>query len=131
MTDWFEDTLVKPLTGADFSDEKAWILKNPRCAFILFFADWCGHCQNFKPEYIKFADIAQFIHVHAINTDAEENLMRRLGTKKSRVQIEGFPTVWIYKDGEPLEEYSGPRTWQALLKKAKDVCNEHCKCDKK
>lgn len=131
MADWFNGTLVKLLTGANFDDKEPWRLKDKRCAFILFFADWCGHCQDFKPEYIKFADIAQFMRVHAVDTGAESTLMGRLETEGSPVKILGFPTVWIYHNGEPYEEYDGERSWQGLLKKAKDICNEKCKCDKK
>lgn len=128
MAEWFDGTLVKLLSGADFRDDEPWKLKKDRCAFILFFAEWCGHCQDFKPEFIKFADIAQFIKVYAVDTEVEKSLMEKLDS--SPVKIEGFPTVWIYKQGEPFEEYDGKRTWQALLSKAKDVCDEQCDCEK-
>jgi len=130
MAEWFDGTLVKLLKGVDFKDKEPWKLKDKRCAFVLFFADWCGHCKDFKPEYIKFADICQFIKVHAVDTQAEATLMERLDNDKSEIKISGFPTVWIFTNGNPYEEYSGERTWQALLKKAKDVCNEECGCDK-
>ena len=130
MTKWFENTSVKLINGSDFQDKEPWNLRDSRCAFILFFANWCGHCENLKPEYIKFADIAQFIRVYAVDSEAESALMERLKNKNSPVQIRGFPTVWIYNNGKPLQEYSGNRTWQALLQKAKNVCNENCKCDK-
>ena len=130
MTDWFENTLVKPLTGADFEDKESWKLRDKRCAFILFFADWCGHCKNFKPEYISFADVAQFIRIHAIDADSEKTLMTKINDENSPMSIEGFPTVWIYKNGEPYREYNGKRTWQALLSEAKKVCDEGCTCEK-
>jgi thiol-disulfide isomerase/thioredoxin len=129
MADWFDGTSVKLLKGSDFDDKEPWRLRQDRCAFVLFFADWCGHCKDFKPEYIKFADIAQFIRVRAVDTDSEQTLMERLG-QQGPVKIEGFPTVWIYRQGEPYKEYNGPRTWQALLKEAKRVCSEKCDCDK-
>ena len=25
-----------------------------KCALVFFYADWCGHCQRFKPEWNKF-----------------------------------------------------------------------------
>ncbi len=131
MTDWFNGTLVKLLTGADFDNKKPWNMRTKRCAFVLFFADWCGHCQDLKPEYIKFADVAQFIKVHAIDTENEKTLMDKLQHKKSPVQIEGFPTIWIYSDGEPYKEYDGPRTYQGLLKEATKICDTVCKCAKK
>ena len=128
MTNWFDGTLVKLLNGAHFQDKEPWKLKDDRCAFILFFADWCGHCKDLKPEYINFADIAQFIRVYAVDTDCETTLMERLSDENSPVQIEAFPTVWIYRNGEPYKEYDGPRTWQGLLKEAKIACNENCTC---
>nr|QBK87230.1 MAG: thioredoxin [Marseillevirus LCMAC201] len=130
MAKWFDGTLVKLLTGAHFQDQEPWNLKNKRCAFILFFADWCGHCRDLKPEYIKFADTALFMRVHAIDTESESSLMKRFDDK-SPIQIEGFPTIYIYRDGKPYKEYKGPRTWQGMLAEAKKVCSEGCKCDKK
>jgi thiol-disulfide isomerase/thioredoxin len=130
MAEWFDDTLVKLLTGAHFEDKEPWKLKDNRCAFIFFFADWCGHCKNFKPEYIKFADMAQFIRVHAVDSQTETTLMERLNDENSPLKIKGYPTVWIYRSGEPYEEYNGPRTSQGLLKRAMELCDEGCNCEK-
>lgn len=128
MNDWFNNTCIELLTCADFDNKEPWKLKNKRCAFVLFYADWCGHCQNLKPEYIKFADIAQFIKVYAVNSDSQSELLEKLKSK-GPVQIQGFPTIWLYVDGEPFKEYSGARTWQELLKEAFELCNSKCKCD--
>lgn len=128
MADWFNDTSVKLLTGADFDNKEPWKILDKRCTFVLFFADWCGHCNDLKPEYIKFADIAQFVRVHAVDSDAEATLLDKLKNKKSPVQIDGFPMVWIYNDGAPYKEYDGPRTWQGLLNEAMKVCDAGCKC---
>ena len=127
MVDWFENTSVKLINGSYFEDEKPWLLRDKRCAFILFFADWCGHCKNLKPEYIKFADVTQFMRVYAVDSDANNTLLEKL--RDSPVKIQGFPTIWIYHNGEPYKEYDGKRTWQELLKTAKQVCNEKCECD--
>lgn len=130
MAGSYKDSSVKLLTGADFQDRQPWKLRDSRCAFVLFFAEWCGHCQNFKPEYIKFADVAQFIRVYAVDTGDESTLLKKLSDNKlSPVKITGFPTVWIYSHGKPLKEYDGPRSWQALLSEAKKVCHENCGCD--
>ena len=124
----FEKSSVKHLTGADFENVEPWILKDNRCSFVLFYADWCGHCQNLKPDYIKFSDIAQFIHVYAVNSDGCKNLIERINESNSPFKIKGYPTIWIYCNGKPIEEYNGEKTWQKLLGKAKSVCHEKCKC---
>jgi thiol-disulfide isomerase/thioredoxin len=125
----FNRTSVKLLKGSDFHNEKPWELKNKRCAFVLFYADWCGHCNSFKDTYINFANVAQFIKVYAVNSDTEENLMKKLSHSKSPVKIEGFPTIWLYKNGKPFKEYRGQRTFKSLNDEAKKLCNENCNCD--
>lgn len=124
----FENSNVKIITCADFKDDKPWCLKNDRCAFVLFYADWCGHCKNFKPEYEKFADIAQFIKVYALNSDDNREFIEKLNGTPA--EVTGFPTLYLYSNGEPIENYDGERTWQKLLSSAKKLCNEKCKCDK-
>jgi thiol-disulfide isomerase/thioredoxin len=131
MTQWFNGTGVKLLNCADFQNTEPWKLKTKRCALVLFFADWCGHCQDFKPEYVKFADCAQFVRVYAVNTDKNSELMNRMNNSAAPMQVKGYPTIWLYKDGQPIKEYSGARSFQGLLKAAKKLCNEKCKCDKR
>ena len=131
MAKWFKGTSVKMLHGDDFDDDEPWKLKTEkRCSFVLFFADWCGHCQTLKPEYCQFADRAQFIRVYAVDSDAESNLMSRINSKGSPIEITGFPSVIIYSDGSPVGEFSGDHNWQALLKDALKACHGGCKCDK-
>ncbi len=123
----FEKTSVKVLDPSDFKDDSPYQLKDTRCAFVLVYAEWCGHCQNFKPEYIKFADKAQFIHVYALDSDLNENIKNSFDD--SKFPIRGFPTLLLFKNGKPVEEYSGERTASALLQKATKFCSEKCKCD--
>lgn len=130
MADWFDGTRIKLLTAADFENDKPWVSRSKRCATILFFADWCGHCKNFKPEYIKFADVAQFMRVYAVDTVSMKNFMEKLDRKDSPIQIKGYPTVWLYRKGMPAEEYTGNMDAQSLLSKACSLCDESCKCDK-
>jgi thiol-disulfide isomerase/thioredoxin len=128
MDEWFKNTSVKVLNGSDFDDKKPWNSTDKKCMFVGFFADWCGHCRNLKPEYIKFADMAQFIKVAAIDSDSQKALLTRMQQQSSPLKIRGFPTIWIYAKGKPLEEYKGDRTVKAMLTKALDVCNESCDC---
>jgi len=130
MSDWFENTSVKLITSADFDDLTPWELREKRCAFVLFFADWCGHCMNLKPEYIKFADAAQFIKIYALDSDKNETLLEKFNSPKSPVKISGFPTIWLYSNGKPYKQYNGDRSWQDLLKQAMKLCKANCKCVK-
>lgn len=125
MTDWFDGTMVQMLHGEDFNNKKPTNLKSPNTAIILFFADWCGHCKNLKPEYIKFAEKAGFINVYAVDSDSNKNLLTRMSKQRDDpVNIRGYPTVWIYQDGKPWKEYTGAHTWQGLLQAAMHICSD-------
>jgi len=112
--------MFEELTGADFDDANPVNLKERRCAFVLYYADWCGHCQNFKPEYNKFADTAQFLTEGGVNYDQHQEFVDRL-------KLGGFPTVRMYHCGKYVGDYDGPRTSKDLLAKATKMCNEKCK----
>ena len=126
----FKNTCVKMLSGADFDNKEPWKLRSPRCSLVLFFADWCGHCQNLKPTFIDFADMAQFCTVAAVDSQANADLLNKIQAKASPIKIKGYPTIWMYKDGKPLKEYNGERTKQALLKAAMTLCDKSCSCHK-
>lgn len=77
---------------------------------LFFYADWCGHCQQFKQEWSNFEDWAKINNVKcdALNGDKNEEL-----TKK--YNIEGYPTILkVNANGDLVTEYKGPRSSQGL-----------------
>ena len=117
---------VREMTAVDFQEGKPWKLKGSQCAFVLFYADWCPHCVDFKPEYSNFADVAQFLTVGQVNIEREKGLMEKL--KGSPVEIKTFPTVWMFCCGEPVRKYEGERTVGALMEAAQKLCSAECDC---
>lgn len=78
---------------------------------ILFFhANWCGHCQAFKPEWSKFEKWAgeNGQKVEAVEGDSNPELCQKYN-------IEGYPTILkVDSNGEVVDEYQGPRTSDGL-----------------
>ena len=80
------------------------------CKVLFFYADWCGHCQHFKPEWAKFEEWAKSNgqQCQKIEGDKHPEL-----TEKYKIQ--GFPTIIkVDLSGELIEEYSGPRSSEGL-----------------
>ena len=83
--------------------------------FTLFYANWCGHCKNMKPNWIKAAN--------EVNVNGNKKMvMVDLGDKDNIAQeqlrkdynIRGYPTIVDIDGGKQVGEYSGERSVDAL-----------------
>ncbi len=83
--------------------------------FTLFYANWCGHCKNMKPNWIKAAN--------EVNGNGNKKMvMVDLGDKDNIAQeqlrkdynIRGYPTIIDIDGGKQVGEYSGERSVDAL-----------------
>lgn len=99
--------LYAPDSGVAVWDHQTFV-KNTASNYCLveFFADWCGHCQRFVPEYTRAAKA-----LNGIVTVAAVNDERVVGGEG----IQGFPTVRLYLPGGGYEVYNGPRTAEGLV----------------
>ena len=92
-------------------------MKKGELTFVKFFAPWCGHCRTLAPKWeqlsSKFAD-KKNVKIAEVNCDQNQSLCRRN-------KIDGYPTLILFKDGKPLQEYRGARDVTALA----DFVNKH------
>ena len=79
-------------------------------SFVWFFAPWCGHCQVMEDDF-KNAAKQLGSKIQFINIDADK--YRDIGAAND---IEGFPTLKLFRKGVSKEEYKGPRNAQAFIK---------------
>ena len=81
-------------------------------ALVEFYAPWCGHCQQLKPEFERAAKELKAMNpaIPLIKVDATES--EKLGTE---FQLQGYPTLKWYSDGE-YQEYQGPRKANGIVK---------------
>ena len=77
---------------------------------VLFYADWCGHCKKVKPEWEKAEKKAKG-NMIKIDCSGKEGKSADLMAKYN---VEGFPTIIVFQDGEPTE-YDGGRTEDDFL----------------
>ncbi|KAI0563820.1 Disulfide-isomerase PDIA-3 Endoplasmic reticulum lumen [Gracilaria domingensis] len=85
------------------------IAKEP-LVFIKFFAPWCGHCQSMKEDFEKAAAEVQGKAVLAdVDATVEEELA-------SKYNIDGFPTLKLFSNGEELTDYNGARDKESIIK---------------
>ena len=75
----------------------------------LYYADWCGHCKAFKPEWSALKTQLDKIGIKHSEFEADKN---KEAIKDAK--IHSFPTIYIKKDKDVIE-YQGPRTANDIL----------------
>jgi len=117
------------LKSSDFSvgQDNVFINKsvhNNKPGMLLIMADWCGHCQRFKPTY---NEICKQIGKDFICTSIEHDQLQKSPRLIDALQFSGYPTIKFFdKSGRIISEYkSNDRSKAALLSHICDVYH-HC-----
>ena len=91
--------------------------KNDKPLLVLFFANWCPHCQMFEPTWkniVKKLTSKRGIQV----AEVEFKNMEHVPTKYKKIR--GYPTIQMIKGGKIVSEYNGLRTEENVLKYVQD-----------
>ena len=83
--------------------------------FVVVYADWCGHCKRFMPEYKNLMtnyDKINGVKLYALNSEEPQN--KELIQK---MDVRGFPTIRFYPQGltEKFQDYDGDRSAKAIM----------------
>lgn len=103
---FYDRTDVVELTASNFDKL---VVQSDEIWIVEFYAPWCGHCQQLKPEYIKVASALKgIVKVGAVNADDHQSIGGQYG-------VRGFPTIKIFGTNKrsPIE-FEGQRTAQGI-----------------
>lgn len=104
-----EKNKVLQLTGENF--EK---LVSTGVTFVKFYAPWCGHCQKLSPVWDQLAE-----KMHSSDKDIKIAKVDCTSADNKKLcvdqQVEGYPTLFAYKNGERQSEYEDSRSLQELV----------------
>jgi thiol-disulfide isomerase/thioredoxin len=89
-------------------------LNNP--SFVLFYANWCGHCQEFMPTWNKLKTRINSEEYNIIKIESAKPLVKRIKG------LQGFPTIY-YIHGDKILEYNRGRDLKSLLNFLKENKN--------
>lgn len=81
-------------------------------SFVKFFAPWCGHCKNLAPIWKDLGK--KFLtndNVKIAKVDCTLDVSKELCNEQ---EVDGFPTLYLYRDGLKVSEYNGARNLDDL-----------------
>ena len=80
---------------------------------VWYYADWCGHCVNMKPEWEKLEKSCESnnnLNIAKVNS----NNMSEINSNMNQ-NIQGYPTIRLFNNSNLKEEYNGERSFESLL----------------
>ena len=86
---------------------------------VLYYADWCGHSQNFLPEWDKF--------VSSNKSNLTVNKIKCENETKECEPIQGFPTVILHVSENKQIEFGNKTNSSEFYKRTADGLNEFLK----
>ena len=87
---------------------------------ILYYANWCPHCQSMKPDWEKFVDKYKSPSSNINVAEVESEYLGMTG-EQHKSNVEGFPTIISCNRGNKTANFAGPRTTQDINKFANDI----------
>lgn len=81
---------------------------------LLFHADWCGHCQTLKPEWIRLKEMVAGFSLAV--SELEHATLAFIGRKELApyCNVAGYPTLMLLKGPGRSSQYSGPRVAESI-----------------
>ena len=90
---------------------------------LIFYANWCGHCNKAKPEFQKASERGngKVVMINVDDSGAAE--------LKDKYSVQGFPTILKVSNGNNVK-YQGSRTADGILSFLNNsenvMCNKYC-----
>lgn len=91
---------------------------------LFFYADWCGHCVNFRPTYNTASNaVGSLINFYQFNEKKSDEVL-------TAFKVKAFPTIFlINKNGKVIKEYKGPRDSEHSF--VAELCKMSLNCPRK
>jgi thiol-disulfide isomerase/thioredoxin len=101
----------------------------------LYYADWCGHCNTFKPEWKKINDNIEKIQKKfknvkiTLNNYDDKQLEKIGGGKINDKAVKGFPTIKFtleankQKKDYDYSDYGKKRSFEYMFDFINNVCD--------
>jgi thiol-disulfide isomerase/thioredoxin len=91
-------------------------------SFKLFYADWCGHCRNFKP--IFEGELSDAVKSESIPCQLELVNCDEKPEEAKKYNIRGYPTMIFENEKNDIVEYQGERTANSIIAFLKNMTNK-------
>ena len=109
---WSEDPTANDVRHVEGpSDFERLLKKEKKPILMMFYAPWCGHCKQLKPE---FASAATELKKRAVLAGMDVDTPDAYGIRHE-FNISGFPTLIYFEKGRKKYDYAGGRDRESIM----------------
>jgi len=90
---------------------------------VLYYADWCGHCNTMKPEWQKVVGNLNNPQFNTNKVNVAEIESQHIGKLLNKPDIKGFPTIKMYNKGTEIADFKDER----IASKIEEFANNNSK----
>lgn len=89
---------------------------NSNICFVGIFSKNCIHCKMIQPEWEKLKKQLKKKKCNGVLLEVDSNQLNYINYSSFNNNINGFPTIALYKNGKIVKEYDGNRTSNNMYK---------------
>lgn len=83
---------------------------------VLYYAEWCGHCKDMKPEWQKVIENFSNKKTNSNKVNVAEIESEHIKSLLNKPEIKGFPTIKMYNNGKEIGNFEKERVAPEILK---------------
>lgn len=108
---WEEDAAAKDVLHLDFQGFKRLLRKTELPILTMFYAPWCGHCKQMKPEFNQAATATKG-RALLVGIDADGG---KGAGPNQEYNVTSFPTILYFEKGTFKFKFTGKRTKDGII----------------
>lgn len=85
------------------------VIQQQQPALVAFTMAGCGHCERMKPAFAEAASKAKIALALLDKSNCSDALLRKYN-------VQGFPTILLFRSGEVAQAYNGDRSVDSFVK---------------
>ena len=89
---------------------------------VLYYAEWCGHCNEMKPEWKKVVSNFNNKKNNSNKINIAEIESKHIEKMPNKPSIEGYPSIKMYNNGKEVADYEDV---QRIASKIQEFANKH------